>query len=149
MLQFDKIYHYLQQHPNEMVHIHDIATGCDLPFREVEKIFFSGRLGLAGTQIAYNCQMCDVGITPSNKGRRRLCAQCSIKLEIEGKLHLTHEEDEIDGIGAKEKKGTLSRSDEEYEAALALKKAEAQAKASEGRNKDNDHSYGFKRLSSK
>lgn len=153
MLQFDKIYHYLQKFPNQMVHIHDIAGACDIHFREVEQIFFSGRLGLAGNQILYNCQMCEVPITPVNKGRKRLCAHCSIKMEIEGKLHLSHDKDGDEdeqmsaGVAGSGAKAAVHRSDDDYEKALLKKKEEAEARAAQARDKSSGHSYGFKRLS--
>lgn len=71
--------------------LEDIAEQCDLPFREVEALFFQGKLGTATGQVIYHCQFCNRPMA-AHMRRGRFCVHCTEQFEAEAGLSETEAE---------------------------------------------------------
>ena len=129
MKSFDRVYQYLGEKEGKgYIHISEIAENCGITMKEAEDLFFSGKLGLAGSRISFNCQICSSPINKFISDKKRLCPVCANAVEVEGKLH--------EMVDDKPKV---------QEAQQKPKVAPSHRETVSTRNSD-DKQYGFKRL---
>ena len=83
MSKFSNVYRYVQEHPH--LTLEDIATHCDIPVRDVEALFFQGKLGTASNHVIYHCQRCNRPMAPAMR-KGRFCVSCAGQFENEAGL---------------------------------------------------------------
>jgi protein-arginine kinase activator protein McsA len=132
MEKLSSVYRFVQENPH--LTLEDIAERCSLPFREVESLFFQGKLGTATGQVIYHCQFCNRPLAASMR-KGRFCAHCSEQFEAEAGLN----EPEVEKTRAKTrfKAEALARSDT-MQSTPAINEEPAAS----------PESYGFKRINS-
>ncbi len=74
------IYNFVQKNPQ--MSLQEISTHCNIPLKEVEELFFAGKLGIATQDIVYQCQGCSCELNAQMRGGR-FCPNCLGKLEAE------------------------------------------------------------------
>lgn len=140
MAKLSNVYRFVQENPH--LTLEDIAEQCDLPLREVEALFFQGKLGTATTQIIYHCQLCNRPMA-SNMLKGRFCVSCAEQFETEAKLH---EVETFDKPRSKTTKPSVK------EVVAAEETGEKPALSPSAKNEEpvesSTESHGFKRLSS-
>lgn len=136
MSKLSHVYRYVQEHPQ--MTLEDIAEQCELPYRDVEELFFQGKLGLATSKVIYHCQRCSLPMAATMR-KGRFCTQCAEQFEAEAKLDQDKEpvkESAVDKLRPKVK----LKSDESI-VAVGESKSEEPARSTR-------ESYGFKRVNS-
>jgi hypothetical protein len=84
MTKLSNVYRFIQENP--LLTLEDIAEQCDLPLKEVESLFFQGKLGTATTQVIYHCQLCNRPMSASMR-KGRFCVSCAEQFEAEAGLN--------------------------------------------------------------
>lgn len=134
MQSFDKVYQYLSKRGGQdYIHLSEIVDHCGISLKEAEELFFSGKLGLAGSRIAFNCQICDAPINKFMSDKKRLCPACATTVEVEGKLYETVDDNK-------------PKAQEQPRPKIAPPKESPKESAPAARESDSKQ-YGFKRLS--
>lgn len=99
--QVSYVYRFVQENPQ--MTLEDIADHCHVPFKELEKMFFEGKLGTAASNVIYHCQRCGRPMSAIMR-RGRFCIGCAEKIETEAGISLLEKEKQ-------EKKPTVRRAD--------------------------------------
>lgn len=82
--QISNVYRFIQENPQ--MTLEDIAEQCLIPFKELEKMFFEGKLGTATNNVIYHCQRCGRSMSAAMR-RGRFCMGCAERIESEAGLN--------------------------------------------------------------
>jgi hypothetical protein len=132
MTKLSNVYRFVQENPH--LTLEDIAEQCGLPFRDVETLFFQGKLGTATTQVIYHCQLCNRPMAVT-MGQGRFCPGCTEQFESEAGLN---EQDTSE----------KPRSKTQRAREIILNEDIPERPVNEEPAVSETESYGFKRLSS-
>jgi hypothetical protein len=81
--QVSQVYRFVQNNPQ--MTLDEIAEHCGVPFKELEKMLFEGKLGTAASKVIYHCQRCGQPMAAMMR-RGRFCMGCAGKIENEAGL---------------------------------------------------------------
>jgi DNA-directed RNA polymerase subunit RPC12/RpoP len=139
LAKFSHVYRFVQENPNST--LENIAEQCNVPLREVQTLFFQGKLGTATAQIIYHCLRCNRPLA-ANMRKGRFCMHCTEQFEAEAGLNDTEQPEKTNKRRIIKQKSTPKGDEPPPPPSLAEPVQNNEEPASL------EESYGFNRLTS-